>query len=122
MIGQAATIAMRTIEGATIMTARRRSGIPLERRRSVVAPALTEAASIVLEGVQRGVDLLAGLLDGRRGTHPARKSVVDVLVDRLRDLRIDRRHRTRLRLRQRLLELGRVRDRLLDGRVVVRRR
>src|SRR5919202_3155079 len=122
MIGQTATIAMRTIEGATIRTARRRSGIPLERRRSVVAPALTEAASIVLEGVQRRVDLLAGLLDrGRRG-HASRESVVDVLVDRLRDLRIHRRDRTGLRLGQRLLELGRVRDRLLDRRVVGRRR
>src|SRR3954463_7301485 len=120
MIGQTATIAMRTIEGATIRTARRRSGIPLERRRSVVAPALTEAASIVLEGVQRGVDLLAGLLDrvGRR--HATGESVVDVLVDRLRDLRIHRRDRTRLRLAESGLELGRVRDRLLDRRIVVR--
>src|SRR3954447_14443302 len=120
MIGQTATIAMRTIEGATIRTARRRSGIPLERRRSVVAPAMTEAASIVLEGVQRGVDLLAGLLDrvGRR--HATGESVVDVLVDRLRDLRIHRRDRTRLRLAESGLELGRVRDRLLDRRIVVR--
>src|SRR3954469_25168279 len=121
MIGQTATIAMRIIEGATIRTARRRSGIPLERRRSVVAPALTEAASIVLEGVQRGVDLLAGLLDrvGRR--HATGESVVDVLVDRLRDLRIHRRDRTGLRLAESGLELGRVRDRLLDRRIVVRR-
>src|SRR3954462_4219576 len=111
MIGQTATIAMRTIEGATIRTARRRSGIPLERRRSVVSPALTEAASMVLEGVQRGVDLLAGLLDRSLRGHATGKSVVDVLVDRLGDLRVHRRDRASLRLRQRLLELRRVRDR-----------
>src|SRR3954453_3646503 len=119
MIGQTATIAMRMIEGATIRTARRRSGIPLERRRSVVAPALTEAASIVLEGAQRGVDLLAGLLDRVGRGHATGQNLVDVLVDLLGDLRIPRRGRARLRLGQRLLELGRVRDRLLDGRVVV---
>src|SRR3954451_14661553 len=119
MIGQTATIAMRMIEGATIMTARRRSGTPLERRRSVVAPALTDAASIVLEGAQRGVDLLAGLLDRVGRGHATGKSVVDVLVDRLGDLRIHRRDRARLRRARRLLQLGRVRHSLLDGRFVV---
>src|SRR3954451_25177320 len=120
MIGQTATIAMRTIEGATIRTARRRSGIPLEPRRSVVAPALTEAASIVLEGVQRGVDLLACLLDRVCKRHATGKSVGDVRVDRLRDLRIHRKARTGLRLAESGLDLGRVRHHLLDGRIVVR--
>src|SRR4051794_6386499 len=114
MIGQAATIAMRIIDGATISTARRRSGIPLERRRSGVVPACTEAASIRSEGRQGRVDLGAGLLDRVRGTRPTRKSVVDVLVDRLGDLRIHRRDRAGLRLAQGLLELVGVRDRLLD--------
>src|SRR3954454_4902279 len=107
MIGQTATIAMRIIEGATIRTARRRSGIPLERRRSVVAPALTEAACIGLEGVQRGVDLLAGLLDRVCSRHATGKSVVIFLVDRLKLLRIHRRDRTGLRLAESGLELGR---------------
>ena len=54
------------------------------------------------------------------GTHPTGKRVVDVLVDRLRDLRIHRRDRPGLRLAEGLLELGRVRDGLLHVRVVVR--
>src|SRR4029078_8221259 len=121
MIGYAATIAMRIIDGATIMIARRRSGIPLERRRGCVAPACcTEAASMALEGRQRAVDLVAGLLDRVRRTRPTRKSVVDVLVDRLRDLRIHRRDRPRLRRAEGLLELGGVRNGLLHARVVVR--
>src|SRR4029079_7730149 len=121
MIGYAATIAMRIIDGATIMIARRRSGIPLERRRGCVAPGCcTEAASMALEGRQRAVDLVAGLLDRVRRTHPTRKRVVDVLVDRLRDLRIHRRHGPGLRLAERLEQLGRVRDRLLDVRRTVR--
>src|SRR6476646_4453560 len=109
MIGHTATIAMRIIDGATISTARRRSGIPLERRRCD-APAPIEAASIRSEGRQRAVDLVAGLLDRVRGTHTTGKGVVDVLVDRLRDLRIHRRDRPCLRLPEGLLELVRVRD------------
>src|SRR6201989_2577165 len=111
--------AMRFLEGATTTFARALSGIPLERRRCD-APACTEAASMALEGRQRAVDLVAGLLDGVRRTHPTGKSVVDVLVDRLRDLRIHRRHRASLRLLERLEQLGRVRDRLLDVRRAVR--
>src|SRR5690348_582050 len=122
MIGQTATMAMRTIDGATIKIARRRSGIPLERRRCD-APAPIEAASMIRsEGRERAVDLRAGLLDRVRGTHATGESVVDVLVDRLRDLRIHRRDRPGLGLAQGLLELGGVRDRLLDRGVVVRGR
>jgi hypothetical protein len=47
MIGHAATTAMRIIDGATISFARRRSGMPLERRRCVARRLLTEAASMV---------------------------------------------------------------------------
>src|ERR1700755_3340488 len=121
MIGQTATMAMRTIDGATIKIARRRSGTPLERRRCD-APAPIEAASMIRsEGRERAVDLRTGLLDRVRRTHATGERVVDVLVDRLRDLRIHRRDRTGLRLAESGLELGRVRDRLLDVRIVVRR-
>src|SRR3954452_24440226 len=121
MTGHAATTAMRIMDGATITFARRRSDIPLERRACIGAPARTEAASIwfpQLEGRERRGDLRVGLLQRGRGTHATCQRVVDVLVDRLRDLRIDRRDRTRLGLGERLLELGGVRDRLLDVRIV----
>src|SRR5215210_3235827 len=111
MIGYAATIAMRIIDGATISFARRRSGTPLERRRCWDAPAdVTVAASMATsERRQRAVDRGVRLLERRLGRRPPRERVVDVLVDRLRDLRVHRRHRPRLGLAERLQELGRVR-------------
>src|SRR6476661_10288043 len=102
MIGQAATIRMRTIDGATITFARRRSDIPLERRSCGGAPVvLTAAASMIRsERGERAVDLRVRLLQCVLRAHATGKGVVDVLVDRLRDLRIHRRDRTGLRLAQ----------------------
>src|SRR3954454_19309676 len=126
MIGYAATIAMRIIDGATISFARRRSGIPLERRRCVGAPTVwTEAASIVLsslgsEGRQGAVDLRVRLLQSVRRARATGERIVDVLVDRLRDLRVDGRHRPGLGLAECLQELRRVRDGLLDVGFAVR--
>src|SRR5437773_2182948 len=103
MIGYAATTAMRIIDGATISFARRRSGTPRERRRCMGARTVwTEAASMVQlirsEGRQCAVDLRVRLLQSVRRARATGERVVDVLVDRLRDLRIDRRHRPRLGL------------------------
>src|SRR4051794_20755946 len=100
MIGQAPTIAMRISDGVTISFARRPSGMPLERPRCCAGvPARTEAvATILLEGGEGLGDLRVRLLDRRRSGHPAGERVVDVLVDRLGDLRVDRRHGASLRL------------------------
>src|SRR4051812_12754698 len=114
MIGHAATIAMRISDGATINFARRPSGMPRERAWRAGGVARTDAASMVLEAREGGGDLPVGLLDRRSGALPTGERVVDVLVDRLGDLRVDRRDRAGLGLRQRLQELRGVRDRLLD--------
>src|SRR6187200_2807715 len=124
MIGYAATTAIRIIEGATISFARRRSGMPRERRRCVGAPTVwAVAASMVQlirsEGRQCAVDLRVRLLQSVRRARATGERVVDVLVDRLRDLRVDGRDRTRLGLAERLQELSRVGDRLLHVRLAV---
>src|SRR5690242_10203632 len=117
MMGHAATTAMRINDGVTITFASLRSGMPFDRRRAAGEGAGTDAASMfssALERVERAVDLRVRLLDGGLRAGATRESVVDVLVDRLRDLRIDRRDRARVRLAQGLQQLGRVRDGLLD--------
>src|SRR3954468_21287080 len=114
MIGQSATSAIRPIDGATMRNARRRSGIPRERRRAGAVPALAGAAAMALEGLERLVELAVGLLHGIRRRDLARQRRVDVLVDRLRDLRIDRRDGTRLRLAHGRLQLLREGVLLLD--------
>src|SRR5919107_4076714 len=98
MIGQIATRAISTIEGATMSFARRRSGMPRERRWLVEAPTETEPAAMVLERRQCLVHLGLGGLQRILGGHAAGQRLVDVLVDRLRDLRVDRRDRAGLRL------------------------
>src|SRR3712207_2825894 len=120
MMGHSATSAMRNTEGATMNAARRRSGIPRERRFCGVW-ARTEAASMDLEGRQRLVHLRLRLLQRLLGRRPARERLVDVLVDRLRDLRVDRRDRAGLRLRDRVAQLRGEVVLLLDLRVVVDR-
>src|SRR5919202_2872628 len=118
MIGYAATSAISAIDGDTMKKASLFSERPRERRRAG-APVATVAASMALEGAQRLRDLGVRLLDRRGGVRLTRQRVVDVLVDGLRDLRIDRRHRAGDRLRDALLELSGERNRLLDRRVVV---
>src|ERR1700755_350934 len=102
-------------------TARRRSGMPRERRFAGWVPAVTGAAAMALEGGQRLGDLGGGRLHGVSCADLAGEGGVDVVVDRLRDLRIDRADRACLGLRDGLLELGRERVLLLDRRGVIGR-
>src|SRR5947209_6973175 len=104
MIGQTATTAISTNDGATMKAARRRSGSPRERRRAGAVPAVVEATAMALEGRQRLRDLVVGGLERLLRGDLARQRGVHVVVDRLGDLRIDRRHRARVRLGHRLLE------------------
>src|SRR3954471_3019399 len=124
-MGYAATSAMSTIDGDTIRNARRFSERPLERRGAAeVACGTVVVASAIgrlLEGRQRLVDRALHLLHRVGGSLAAGESVVDVVVDRLRDLRVHRRHGAGLRLGDGLLELVGERQRLLDLGVVVRR-
>src|SRR5215210_391624 len=123
-MGYAATIAISNSDGDTIRPARRRSGIPRERRRCG-EPALIEAASIglwLLEGRQGLVHVLLRLRERSLRIRRPRQSVVHVLVDGLRDLAVDRRDGPALRLLDRLLELVDERQRLLDRRVRIGRR
>src|SRR4051794_20379734 len=124
-MGYAATSAMSTIDGDTIRNAGRFSERPLERRGAAeVACGTVVVASAIgrlLEGRQRLVDRALHLLHRVGGSLAAGESIVDVVVDRLRDLRVHRRHGAGLRLRDGLLELVGERQRLLDLRVVVRR-
>src|SRR3712207_1321545 len=122
MIGYAATSAMSNIDGDTMKNARRRSERPRERRRCGVAAWTEAGAAMVLEARERLLDVGLGLLHRlRRGGLPP-QGRVDVLVDRLRDLRVHRRDRTRLRLRDRLAELIGERQGLAHVGVVVDRR
>src|SRR5215212_9687025 len=122
MIGYSATRAMSRSDGDTMNHARRRSGTPRERRR--VVPAAVGAVAVAM-GLERGQRLLHLGLPGLKGIlwrGLPRQRLVDVLVDRRGDLRVDRRDRTGLRLRDRLLQLRREGVLLLDVRIVVRRR
>src|SRR3954452_5370920 len=102
--------------------AKRRSESPLERRVAGVPVVWTAVASaMVLEGRQGLVDRRLRLLHGVGRRLTSGEGVVDVVVDRLGYLRIDRRDGPRLGLCDGLLELVRERQRLLDLRVVVRR-
>src|SRR4051795_3402529 len=74
-----------------------------------------------LEGGQRLVDVVVGLLQRRLRVRLTREGGVDVLVDRRGDQRVDRRDGARLALLDGLLELLGERDRLLDLGVVVGR-
>src|SRR3954464_12117735 len=104
---------MTTSEGAVMTAARRRSLSPRERRLRGAWPAGTDAASIVraLERLQRLVDLRLRRLEGVLRRLGPGQGLVDVLVDRLGDLRVHGRDRPGLGLRRRLLQLGRERDR-----------
>src|SRR3954469_24292300 len=114
MIGQIATTAISTNDGATMNVARRRSGSPRERRLAGAEPAVVEATAMALEGGQRLRDLVVGGLQRLVRRLLARERGIDVVVDRLRDLGIDRRDRPGVRLRHGLLELLGERIRLLD--------
>src|SRR3954453_10865391 len=98
---------MTTSEGAVMTAARRRSLSPRERRLRGAWPAGTDAASIVraLERLQRLIDLRLRRLEGVFRRLRPRQGLVDVLVDRLGNLRIDGRDRPGLRLRGGLLQL-----------------
>src|SRR5215217_7346293 len=105
MIGYSATSAISRSDGETMSHARRRSGIPRERRRVPTAAVGAVAVDMVLERGQGPLHLGLALLQRLLGGGLARQRLVDVLVDRRRDLRVDRRDGPRLRLRDRLLEL-----------------
>src|SRR3954463_15519174 len=118
-MGYAATMAISTIDGETIRNASRFWESPRER---ALAGGWIEAASAIgLEARQRLRDLGLRVLHRGGRIRLARERLVDVLVDGLGDLRIHRRHRTRLGLRHGLQKLLRERQGLLDGRVVVDR-
>src|SRR5436190_23697339 len=100
MTGHSATSAMRLIDGATMKIASRRSDRPrLRRRAGGTAADGTDAASMALEGRQGLVHLRLRGLERLLRRHLPGQGRVDVLVDRLRDLRVDRRDRARLGLR-----------------------
>src|SRR5687768_15382082 len=111
---------MTTIAGERSSVASRRSSLPyFFLRRFSPRPILAVAASMPLERLEGLLDLLVHLARRlvRRGL--ALESGVDVVVDRLANLRIDRRHRPRLRLLDGGAQLLREGHRLLDLRVVV---
>src|SRR4051812_47792767 len=120
MIGYAATRAISSIDGDTMAKASFFSESPRERRRAG-APWIVAVSALALEGRECLLDVGLRLLQRRLGLHLPGDRRVDALVDRLRDLRIDRRDRARPGLLDRLLEHGRVRQRLLDLRVVIGR-
>src|SRR4051794_37704168 len=88
-MGYAATSAMSNIDGETIQNASCFSERPRERRLRD-APVETVASAMVLEGLKRLLDVGLGLLHGVRRGLLTRERRVDVLVDRLRDLRVHR--------------------------------
>src|SRR3712207_2965663 len=120
MIGYSATRAMSRSDGETMNHARRRSGMPRERRRCA-GPAAVDAVAVAmgLEGGQRLLHLGLPVLQGLLRRHLAGQRLVDVLVDRRGDLRVDRRDGAGLGLRDRLLEVVGERERLLDLRILV---
>src|SRR5215218_7213866 len=102
MIGYSATSAISSMDGETMSHARRRSGTPRERRRVPAAAVGAVAVAMALEGGQRLLHLGLPLLQGVLGGRLTGQRLVDVLVDRRGDLRVDRRDGARLRLRDRL--------------------
>src|SRR6476620_7019631 len=123
MIGYAATSAINSIDGDTMVKASFFSESPRERCRCCGgAPWIVAVSAMALEGRERLLDLRLRRLQRVLGLLLPRECGVDVRVDRLRDLRIDRRDRARPGLLDRLLQHGGIRQRLLDRGLVVRRR
>src|SRR4051812_39289230 len=95
---------MRMSDGDTIFAASRFSAcsaVTLRRGRLTlsVAVAVAMLSPSALERLQGLVDLAVGLLQGVLRRHLTAQRRVDVLVDGRGDLRVDRRHGPRLRLR-----------------------